>query len=325
MVTIVDVAKLANVSVATVSRVLNSDFMVSPEKKERVLNAIEKLDYKPNRQTKVPENKVVICVVSVFIEEFLFSLRQAALDEGYTLTVYICTNKENENDLSIFMKSFSKKQLAGVLFFGYNPETASLLENLESVPTVFLYDTVGTQKQYCSVSFNEYQMAYDLTTSLLDQGCHSPLLICPIATNENLFPYSTKIRIRGFRDALEDRGLSYSKNNVIEKDVTIESGTQLAKELNHLPGHPDALLFMCTPTLIGYYYESTHLADPEYRNIPLAAFDTDEIIDSLHLNVTRVIPPFSALGQEAIRTLHDMIKNEQTDRKKIYLNHTILP
>lgn len=72
MATIVDVAKLANVSIATVSRVLNSDFMVSPEKKQQVLSAIEQLHYEPNRQTKSPENKIIICVVSVFVENLLF-------------------------------------------------------------------------------------------------------------------------------------------------------------------------------------------------------------------------------------------------------------
>lgn len=323
MATIVDVAKLANVSIATVSRVLNSDFMVSPEKKQQVLSAIEQLHYEPNRQTKSPENKVIICVVSVFVENLLFSLRQAALEYGYTLTLYICTDEKNENDLTVFIKSFSKKSLAGILFFEYSPVSRPLLDLVDTLPGVLLYDNTSQANGFCSVSFNERQMAYDLTCALLKKGCKNPLLICPTSARSNLFPYNTRLRIRGFRDALEDNGLTFDENQLLKKDVTIEEGIQLAHELSDTGYEADGLLFMCTPTMIGCYYELLRTSSKP-GEILFASFDTEEIIDTFHIPVTRVIPDFCSLGQEAIRTLDGLITKELTKDRKIYLNHSII-
>lgn len=323
MVTIVDVAKLANVSIATVSRVLNSDFMVSPEKKKQVLDAIRQLDYKPNRHVKISGNKVIICVVSVFIEDLLYSLRQTALEYGYIFTLYICNDKKNENDLSIFIKSFSKNCLAGILFFGYSPVSDPLWELVKKIPAVLLYDTAVSANTICTVSFNERQISYDLTNVLLEKGCTSPVLVCPLSRQENLFPYSSKLRIRGFRDALEDHGLTFSDKNVIEKDVTIEEGIRLADELVKSPLHPDGILSMCTPTILGCYYRLSQCKVP-MDNILLAAFDTEEMIDAFHMPVIKAISDFSSLGQEGIKTLHGIITGDITESRKIYLNHTII-
>ena len=99
-ITIVEIAKLANVSTATVSRIINNTGKVNEEKKKKVLELIEKYHYKPNMIAKALQSSksstvgfIVPHINSPFYAQIFYETELIAREEGYTL---ILCNSESE-------------------------------------------------------------------------------------------------------------------------------------------------------------------------------------------------------------------------------------
>ena len=91
MATIEDVAALAGVSVATVSRVMNNSYVVSEEKRKRVLQAAQTLDYRPpsyGRGQKKSVNKTILVICSVVIYEVIAGIQAMAKELGYEVLIH---------------------------------------------------------------------------------------------------------------------------------------------------------------------------------------------------------------------------------------------
>src|SRR5579884_758638 len=121
MVSIKDVAKAAGVSTATVSRVLSNGNHVRPEVRKKVMEAVERLGYRPNlvaRSLRSQQSNTIGLIVSDIRNPFFTSLSRAVEDTAYEqgYTVFLCNTDENPEKETIYLNLMRDESVAGVIF-----------------------------------------------------------------------------------------------------------------------------------------------------------------------------------------------------------------
>ncbi len=212
--TITDIAKLANTSVSTVSRVLNNQQDVSPTTRKRVQAVIEKNTYMPNnsaRNLKRLSMKAIGVIIKGFTNPLFVSMltviQQEIEKHHYLMLLEPVETSQDEVEAAINLCREKKPQ--GLIFMGGNFEhSRSMLDQL-GVPFVML--TTALQQtddgpdpaSYSSVSIDDYQVSYDLTKSLYQHGHRQFAMIGPSAGDLSI----GSLRLRGFLAALRDCGV----------------------------------------------------------------------------------------------------------------------
>lgn len=215
-VTIYDIADRADVSIATVSRVLNKNPRVSSQTRARVLRVAQELGYQPHvsaqslaRRKSSLVSAVIPMVTNYFFMEVLRGLQDRLGESDYDLLVYAARTMD-EADVQID-RSLHRGRSAGVLIFS-SPLKENQLDRLRaaSQPTV-LVDCY--HPDFDAVSIDNEQGGYLATRHLLDQGRERIGLIMG-------YPGSVpaKDRLRGYRRALEQSGRAVDERLIVASD-----------------------------------------------------------------------------------------------------------
>ena len=229
--TIKDVAREAEVSIATVSRLLNGLEGVAPDRASRIRAAVEKLNYRPNsmaRALKVRESRSIGLIIpdieNPFFPALVRGVEDAAQKIGYA--VILCNTDGRREREQEYMKFLQQKQVDGILFAGNLDfdENKSWL-SLMRVPIVLL-DRRMPNAPYSAVLSDNEGGAYQATLHLIRQGCQK---IAAIGGRPGS-PVSNE-RLQGYRRALEKNGMVYDATLLREGNFSFEGGYQATKDL----------------------------------------------------------------------------------------------
>lgn len=208
--TLHDVAKLAGVSIKTVSNVVNDYEHVRPETRARVQKAIDELDYKPNlsaRSLRSGRSGVISLVVPELGLSYFAQLAEAVIEraESHGLTVQV-EQTGGDRDRELAMLSSARRQLADGLIFsplGMGQEDAELLR--VGYPMVILGERIfGGPVDHITMKNTEAAAA--ATRFLLECGRRR---IAVIGAHEGEVIGSAGLRLQGYRDALAEAGVAY--------------------------------------------------------------------------------------------------------------------
>ena len=169
-----DVAREAGVSIATVSRVLNDIDVVNDETKKKVMEAIKKLDYRPNivaRSLKTQKTRTIGIVVPDISSQFYPEIVRGAEDVAniYNYNVILCnTDRDIQKEIE-YIKVLREKMVDGVIYMSHflADEILKLLNDL-TLPTV-LIETTGEDDKFPSVVIDNVKAAFDATTYLIEK------------------------------------------------------------------------------------------------------------------------------------------------------------
>ncbi|PRT06160.1 LacI family DNA-binding transcriptional regulator [Bacillus wiedmannii] len=193
MATIRDVAKLAGVSVATVSRVINEKGYVHEDTVKQVKEAIEELRYRPNNAAKplFKENSTIIALLVDNLYDLsnitlLHCIEEIAYKEGYQIIVCNIENK----DRYIYM--LRENNVAGVIL------TRSVFKSIGEIPLPFV--VIDEQKSHA----NYYESGQRTVSLLKEKGCQFLAYFDEGEDSEEM-----EERISGFLDAVWEEGISY--------------------------------------------------------------------------------------------------------------------
>lgn len=317
MANINEVAKLAGVSVATVSRVLNNNYMVSEEKKQKVLDAVKELDYQPNTYAKnlrKSENKMILVVCTIMLEHALEGIKDAAQQAGYDVIVdYIGFRDPKSNALKFLQNGL----VGGVIFLNVLHYDDELARVMKEYPNVMCGEFISRSKS-TSVSIDDEKAAYEMTDYLIKQGREK---IAYLGLAED-FKFSID-RERGYKRALFDNIYEIDNKMIIKGEYSFESGVEGAKKLLELENKPDAIF--CSQDMIAAgvieYLKENNITIPD--DIMVAGFDNHEISEMIRPKITTIAQPFYEIGKESARALIAIIKDEDGTGKRIYLNHEL--
>lgn len=306
--TIRDVAKLAGVSVATVSRVLNEKGYVHEDTVKQVKKAIEELQYKPNAVAKAlfKKSSTMIALLVSNIQDpaclsLLTVIEEEAYKEGYQIV--ICNVKHKSG----YMDVLEQNNIAGILM------TRDVYEGLQkervSVPFVIIDSSEERASQY-------YNGVIQAVSLLEEKGCHFLAYIHEGSSHEAMEEHFS-----GFLDAVWEKNISY---RVIEMYRSEADSEQIATEV--LQKHPyiDGIVTCSDTTGIDFIRaaQKLHISIPEYLQVISlnGAVQGEWSTPSL----TTIAQPITSIGKAAIQKLIAKIKKVEDNHEIANLDFVLV-
>lgn len=329
--TIKDVAKHADVSIATVSRVINNSPLASAKARMKVMQAIKELGYEPNALARGLVSRksnsigVLIPDVSNFFFAEVFRGMEDAVHQNNS-NVFICNTDANDERMLRYIKFLREKQVEGVIYTSeaVSKEHYDALQSL-NVPVV-LVATESQDYEIPAVKVNDYQAAKDAVRYLIKHGHREIGMISG--------PFSDKIaglpRFQGYKDALEENGISFHEENVAIGDYRFDSGSKAIKELLHNNPNITAVFVSSDEMAIGSLVEASKLGFSLPDQLSIIGFDNVRISQMSNPALTTVDQSLYKMGFKGVEILFEMILNsenqskEQYNGKTIYIPHEIV-
>ena len=309
MANIKDIAKMAGVSVTTVSRVLNNHPYVSEEKKNAVKRAIEKSNYQQNiNAVHLSKGKTfLIGVVVPFTNHPYFALlvegiANEAVKNNYNL-VLIQTNYELQRELEALMM-LKHKQIDGLIICSRNCEW-DLIEEFNSYgPIILCEDTRG--KQVSSIYIDHYKVFFKALEYLHAKG-HHKIGYC-IGRNSGS---NSQQRELAYKDFLMKNNKPYEHNYIFYDCYHFEDGDRVVQLLKNMKNPPSALLVTSDQVAAGILIccKEQNIVVPE--NLALIGFDNQPIAKIM--NITTLEIPLIEVGKKLFLQALDNSINSQDE------------
>lgn len=223
--TIKDVAKKADVSIATVSRVLNNLGGYSPDTYGKVMKVIADLNYEPNALARglVSKKTRTIGVLHPsmsgrFVVDLLSGIEDYTHSKNYSLM--ICNTDNDGKRTMEYIKLLGENRVGGIIFTSavMTDEYEEALVKL-NIPVV-LVSTVSRSRNLPLICVDNFQASYDATKHLIENGHRDIVMVAGFKDNE----VAGIPREKGFRKALDDYNLRNDESSVYYGDFNFESG-----------------------------------------------------------------------------------------------------
>jgi LacI family transcriptional regulator len=307
-----DIARLASVSVATVSAVINGKGKVSAELTSRVQQAMQALDYHPNhlaRSLRVRRTftigMMIPDVTNPFFTDVMSGVQQQARLHGYSL-IFCDANEDPELECQ-HLKTLCSRRVDGVLLAPTDSETAQDRATRERFPLVF-FDRIPAGFKGSAVITDNFEGAHSAANHLITLG-HERIAI--ITGRLNLSNGSE--RLEGFRQALQEARLPLSQEYLRLGDFGLESGYRCALELMTLPTPPSAVFSCNNQMTLGLMRALRELDIPCPRRVSVVGFDDFDWAASFSPRLTTIAQPSYEMGKQAMALLMEKIEARIND------------
>ena len=304
-VTIYDLADKLNISIATVSRALKNDPVVSKKTKKKIFELAEEMGYRSNhfaRNLRNQQTNTIGIIVhelnSNFITSVLAGVEKVTTEAGYDLIIAHSSEsfmKEAANAKNLFHKRVDWL-IASLSFDTKNMDHFKPFIK-KGVPVIF-FDRVEQDGDSIVVIIDNYKCGYQATEHLIEQECNR---IVHVTASLNRNVYSQ--RYQGYRDALFDAGIPFNENFLIVKDLSEKAGIEAAKQMLKMKPLPDGAFItndfvaaVCMRTL-----KEHGVAIPD--DIALVGFNNDAIGKLIEPALTTINYPGRDMGEIVARNL----------------------
>jgi LacI family transcriptional regulator len=309
-VTIYDLANKLNISIATVSRALNDDPVVSKKTKKKIFDLAKELGYRHNRfasnlrkQTTNTIGVIVHELNSNFITSVLAGIESIATDAGYDMIIAHSgenAEKEKANAQNLFHKRVDG--LISSLSFDTTDLEHFKAFKEKNIPVVF-FDRVDEKSDTIKVVIDNYRCGYVATQHLIEQGCKRIGMITA-SLKRNVYAQ----RHKGFVDAHYDSKLPIDQKLVMIKDLSEQSGLECAKDILKMKPMPDGI-FITNDFVAAIVMQSLKqhgVKIPE--DIAVVGFNNDAISRIVEPSLTTIDYPGFDMGEIAARNLINHLK-----------------
>ena len=303
--TIKTLAKELQLSVSTISKALRDSHEISAETKRKVLALAEQLNYTPNpyasslRKRKSKTIGVVIPeVVNSFFSQAINGIESVAKEKGYHVLIYL-THENLENEKSI-LKDFESGRVDGVLM-SVSRETVSsdhIKALIDKAVPVLFFDRVFDDVPTVKVTTNDFESAYIATKHLIKSGCKNPHFVS-IMGNLNII----SCRLEGYKKALQEHGINFSSNNVINCNTNWEHNYNTLYKKLSASKKPDGLLCSIENLSITIYKVCEDLKIKIPGNLQIVSFSNLDTASFLNPPLTTITQPAYEIGRTAAATL----------------------
>lgn len=303
-ITLADVAELAGTSVATVSYVVNDGPRnVAPATRQRVVEAIATLGYRPNRMAQALRSRssrmiglVVPGTSDPYFNELSAAVERAAFDAGY-LTLLANSAFDPERELAL-LEGLLSSQVDGLIFIGLgDSKDVRAVVRSSGTPCVSVHHRPpGMPGPFVTV--DNRAGARLATEHLLDHG--HEMVRCFTHTDD-LGPVGE--RVKGWRDALDRRDIPHSEDDLIRSEFDRASASRVASDW--LPNRDTTTaLFAATDELaVGVLHAAARTGVRIPDDLALVGFDGVPERSTTVPELSSIVEPFDQIGRTAIREL----------------------
>lgn len=326
MATLSEIAKEADVSLATVSRVINKSFRVSDEKRERVLAAMESLGYQyttKNKINKSGENRLILVIASIHSSELSDAMQETSKELGYNVLYNYIADKEDGFETALdTLKQFPENFISGIITINSVYKNEMLKDALSQYPLVQIGEPLNMPETNYIVSTDDVQAAYDLTEHLIKQG-KKKIAIMTIKSSATKSMGFVDNREYGFMKALRDYGLPFKEEYLIYSDYSVDGGAYASSKILKMEEKPDAVLCVSDTMALGCIYTFTRNGVRVPEDIAVCGFDNIDFFEYANPPLTSVDISWGELGIEALKMLDSIINQTLTTGRKLYVPHKI--
>lgn len=322
MLTIKEVAQAANVSVATVSRVLNHDKRVALETKERVLKVVKELDYTPStlgRNLRVSATKKILVLLPSVLNQFFSSVMQG-IEESVQARDYQVMMSTTRNDSQIeqsYIEFLYNKSIDGIIFFNSEQSPEKITELSQKYPITFCISSLEGAKT-SAVTIDNVQAAYDAVASLIQAGHRKIALVYePDAAHG-------KLRGEGYRKALKQFGLPIQPEYLQPCGASFDSGAEAGKRLMDLPNPPTAIFAISDVIAAGVVQQLLRLHKLPGRDVDVFGFDNTDISRMITPTLSTIQQPGYLMGKLATELLFEKMDDLSAPNKTIFVPHELI-
>jgi LacI family transcriptional regulator len=331
MASIQAVARVAGVSIATASRVINnSPYPVRESTRQRVLQAVEELNYSPSSLARALVTQrtniigiIVHDILDPYFAEIVRGVEDVARDHGY-LTIVCNSDRHIETEVN-YLRMLRDYQADGVIFAGGGLNGQGV-DELERIVSQLQATTRGTHIVSLApqrfpttmVTIDNARASRDMTGYLVELGHHS---IGLISGPEHLL--TSALRLEGYRQALSDANLTISDHNIVPGNFDLDSGRAAAEHFLDLDEPPTAIFATNDEMAIGCLAVLRKQGVAVPADISVVGFDDLKLLQSVDPPLTTIHVPLYELGATAMRQLLRAFAGE-TIEPAVTLNHRIV-
>lgn len=320
MATIKEVAKEAGVSVATVSRVLNGDDIVTAATREKVEQAVRLLDYRPNllgkglRQAQTKKILVLLPTISnSFYTRIVRSMENEAQVNGYSIVIGV-THSRRDKELE-YLQMLDTRLVDGAILLSSEQNKKELSRIAKQHPIVQCSEYIPDAG--CdTVTIDNERAAYDAVQELLKLG-HKKIAF---AGSEK--PYtSALLREQGYRRALEEAGIPVREEYVLKGDYSFASGSRMFETLMSLKTPPTAIFTIADSIAIGMLRASYLNEKFQAHPVAISGFDDTSLAQIYVPALSTVAQPRREIGTLAMQMMCSRIADKTLSPRFATLEH----
>ncbi len=324
MSNIQDVAARANVSIATVSRVINrSAHKVSPETRKRVQKAIKELDYRPNALARSLHMKksmtigvIIPDISNHYYAEIVRGVQDVADREGYNIILQNTDRSQERIVKSIYL--LREKIADGIIFSGgviHGFEPLSALKELrERVVVIGRHDV-----NFPAVIVENIDGATLAVQHLIDLG-HTRIGFIGGANNST----TANERLTGYKSALAQNGYLFDEKLIRYGNLTPKSGYREAKSLLSEKQRPSAIFAANDQMAFGAIYAAKELGIAVPNDLAVVGFDNIPLSSYFVPPLSTIEIPMYSLGFKAMEMLISLISQKRMPRTRLFKTKLIV-
>ncbi|PEX94263.1 LacI family DNA-binding transcriptional regulator [Bacillus cereus] len=320
MANIKDIAKMAGVSVTTVSRVLNDYPYVSEEKRKVVLEIVEKLNYSQNANAvHLSKGKTnIVGVILPYINHPCFDamvggMMEVALAHNYK--VLLCQTNYNKKEEMKSLHMLKTKQLDGLII-------CSRANDWETIEPYASYGTIvaceDNDISNISSVYTNHSAAFQLGMDYLIEKGYKKIGYC---TGRKLGPSSQK-RFDVYKHQLQSIDEEVNEEWIFTECFTLEDGVRAAHKLKEMQDLPEALIVAGDEVAIGVMTEAEKLGIQVPEDLAIIGFDNQPISQVLQL--TTIDQNLKEIGKKAFEMFYRQISDESSKQEKVEIPYELV-
>lgn len=323
-VTIYDVAREANVSMATVSRVVNGNPNVKPATRKKVQEVIERLGYRPNAVARGLASKktTTVGVIIPDISSTIFAELARGIEDIATMYKYniILSNSDQNKDKELhLLNTMLGKQVDGIVFMSGNITDEHIAEFEKSPVPIVLAGSIASSERIPSVNIDYEQAAFDAVSLFIEKG-HKDIGIVIGPLHE---PINKEKRLTGYQRALQEAGLEFKEEYVFEGDYTYDSGMEAFERMLDLDHKPTAIYVGSDEMAIGVIQGAADKGFSVPNDFEVISSDNTRLALMVRPQLTTIVQPLYDIGAVSMRLLTKLMNKEEVTEQQVILPHRI--
>lgn len=314
MSTIKDVAKLANVSISTVSYALNNTGNVSDETKKKILDAAKKLEYRPSgiaRSLKTKKTEIIGVFLNNFngpvYSEIIRGARDVAKSNGYEIVVAECMAEKNT-----VTKLFAQRIVDGAIVLSTTISDKVIKEYASSNFPIVVLDREIKAEYISNVLIDNKNACYNAVKFIAEQGMKNIAVI-----NGPKGTYDSEKRYEGFMEGIKAFDMNLKKEWSCEGNFEEESGYEITMEMIEKNNLPEVICAANDEMAIGAIKALKEKNIKIPKEVAVMGFDDIVLCDYVTPKLTTIKRPAYDLGVLATHTLFNNLKGDFKGKSKM--------
>lgn len=314
-----DIAKMANVGVGTVSRVLNNHPNVKESTRKKVMDVINEINYIPNnsarnlKQTKTNSRAIGVLIRGVFnpfFSEMVDTINKKIAEAGYSMILrqndYARSGDDEVHNLIALGKEI---RLQGLIYLGCNIDEINE-ETFKDInePLVLISGSKSYKKDkinnFSSVGINQKDSAKMATEHLIEKGCKKIAIILG-TKDESIID---KQRFKGYREILLENGIDINENLIAYGEYTSQIAYEETKKLLSLNKDTDGIFCTSDIMAVGSAKAIFDLGLEVGKDVSIVGFDGMDMVKFYNPSITTVAQPRDEMARLGVDILVDLIK-----------------